>query len=68
MLTTLWIAVLWLASGFLFWCGTIRYHISNTGSTPWKSGPRCEGRDTLICWYLPLSLVMGPIAWAIMLT
>lgn len=55
--------VVWVSCGFVFWLDTLRY---NGLPTAWKSKPRNEGWDTILYWYLPLSLLLGPICWIVL--
>ena len=54
----------WLFFGLAFWVDTIRY---NGVPTQWKSKPRCNGWGEVIFFWLPFSLVLGPIAWLLLL-
>lgn len=55
---------IWATCGFLFWCDGFRH---NGFPIAWKSKPRYEGWDTVLCIYLPFSLVLGPICWIVLL-
>ena len=55
---------IWNTCGLLFWLDGFRY---NGFPTAWRSQPRYEGWDTVLCWYLPLALLLGPICWIVLL-
>lgn len=55
--------VAWVASGFGFWIGCL---VHNGAPQRWRSHPRTVGWDSLLLFYLPLSIGAGPIAWVVL--
>lgn len=54
------IATAWGALGLSFWIGMTLY---NGAPSRWGSRPREDGWDALVLFYLPISLLGGPLMW-----